>query len=416
MSWLLSIAVALLTGVAGLVAAGFVAERYAAWHHVSSFEGASGYLVVGVALLGGLGGVVLGLVVARIVAGTPRAGFLRALGASLGVTAAIALASLGLAWLRGDQAPTLDGDELALLVELRMPDGWAPAPGFTEGRGGTWLSSLRAGGTLGHTGYGELLWDDIGVRDGRWVIPTRTRVFTTTGRRLLRVNLGDSARVDVVVPLPGRPGRDLLAWSDWRTDGFARDSAGRPLHAGHAYRFRVEPWGARQARRDSALAKEQAAVQAAFDRLGPGTPAAAWLDWVGDYKVQARRDSALAALSRRLDDFPALLRDPDPVRVRLALEAASMAPPLPDSARPALLEGGRTLARALAALPPTDTLAGTLYVGASYWINAWCRQWPGDTAARATVEAFGKAAEGKTDEYWFASLEALAKERTRTCC
>jgi hypothetical protein len=416
MSWLLSLAVALVTGVAGLMSAGLVADRYVVWHHVSSFEGASGYFVVGWALLGGLGGLLLGLVVARIVAGLPRAGFLRALSASLAATAVIALGSLGLFWLSGDQAPTLDGDDLALLVELRMPAGWTPPPGFAERHGGTWLTALRAGGREGHTTYGDILWEEAGERDARWVIPTRTYVFTTTGRRLFRLNIGDSAHVDVVVPLPGRPGRDYLTWSDWRTEGFTVDSAGRPLHAGHEYRFRVEPWGAMQARADAASAAAEAAVQASFDALGPATPAAAWLDWVGDYRVEARRDSAISALSRQLDAFPALLRDTSAVRVRLALEAASLLPPLPDSARPALLEGGRTLARTLAALPQTDTLSGKLYMGAAYWMNAWCRQWPADTAAREVIDAFGQAAQGKTDEYWFASLEALVKERSRSCC
>jgi hypothetical protein len=242
MSWLLSLAVALVTGVVSLALAGLVADRSVGWYHVSSFEGAAGYYVVGIALLGGLAGFAIGLVVSRVVAARPRAGFVRALLASLGAATAIALAALGVAWLGGDQPPTLDGDDLALLVELRMPAGWTPPPAIAEHAGYSWLTRVGAGGRVGHSHAGGIEWAGVGEREGRWVVPVRHFVFTTTGARLVRVVLGDATVAEFAVPLPGRPGREHLAWSDWRTDGFVLDVERRPLYPGFAYRFRVEPW------------------------------------------------------------------------------------------------------------------------------------------------------------------------------
>jgi hypothetical protein len=51
-----------------MLAAGYVANLAAGWYRVSSFEGASGYFVVGLALLGLPGGMIVGIVTARMVA------------------------------------------------------------------------------------------------------------------------------------------------------------------------------------------------------------------------------------------------------------------------------------------------------------------------------------------------------------
>jgi hypothetical protein len=52
MNWMLSIVIAVLTGVLGLFATGFLAGGYASWHRMSNFEGRAGYFVIFAALLG----------------------------------------------------------------------------------------------------------------------------------------------------------------------------------------------------------------------------------------------------------------------------------------------------------------------------------------------------------------------------
>ena len=61
MNWIQSIAIGVLTGVVGCVGAGFVGALCARWYRISSFEGASGYYVVMIALLGAIVGLVGGV-------------------------------------------------------------------------------------------------------------------------------------------------------------------------------------------------------------------------------------------------------------------------------------------------------------------------------------------------------------------
>jgi hypothetical protein len=83
LSWILSIVVAMLTGIAALFVAGLIASLCVDWYRISSFEGGSGYFVVFTALGGAVAGLFVGLVVARLIANSTHAGFLNALGASL---------------------------------------------------------------------------------------------------------------------------------------------------------------------------------------------------------------------------------------------------------------------------------------------------------------------------------------------
>ena len=94
MSWLASFLVALLTAAVGLVLGGFIASHAVSWYRISSFEGGSGYFVVGMALLGFVAAFVIGLVASRIVAASAHPGAWRAIGWSqltvIGIAAIIA--------------------------------------------------------------------------------------------------------------------------------------------------------------------------------------------------------------------------------------------------------------------------------------------------------------------------------------
>lgn len=74
MGWPASVVVGVLTALATMVAAGYVANLAAGWHHMSSFEGKSGYFVVGMALVGLILGLGIGLA-ARVI--REMGGFLR---------------------------------------------------------------------------------------------------------------------------------------------------------------------------------------------------------------------------------------------------------------------------------------------------------------------------------------------------
>ena len=101
MSWLLSIFVGLLNAVTASLEAGFVADLCVGWYRISSFEGASGYFVVFMGLLGGIVGLVVGIVCSRLVG----PGFFRGLGWSFGSTAGLALLVGGISRLGADLSP-----------------------------------------------------------------------------------------------------------------------------------------------------------------------------------------------------------------------------------------------------------------------------------------------------------------------
>jgi len=128
MSWPLSFLVALLAAAIGLVLGGFIASHAVSWYRISSFEGASGYFVVGMALVGFVAGLAIGLVAARIVAASAHPGAWRAIGWSQLTVIGIAAIIAATARFNADVAPTLNGEELLLAVEIRFPATQTASP------------------------------------------------------------------------------------------------------------------------------------------------------------------------------------------------------------------------------------------------------------------------------------------------
>ena len=237
MSWFTSIFIAVLTGIAGAAASGYVAALAVDWYRISSREGGSGYFIILLGLVGLVVGLILGLVVSRKVAGGADPGFLKGLGYSLlsmlGTVAVIG----GVARLQADVPPRLDGEELLLAVEVRWPEGHEKSPADEPGE---WLLRLSAssGRTIRVHKEGPLWKEDARLEDGRWVLPGAVEIFTSRGERILDVVPDGVIRSGFIIPLPAYPGTRELQWSDW----FPHARAGEPpLPDGHTYRFKVVP-------------------------------------------------------------------------------------------------------------------------------------------------------------------------------
>ncbi len=86
MNWPQSLLVSILSGLLGLIFGGLIGIACVKWFRITSFEGASGYAVVGMAIVGALVASVVGLVAARWSDPTFGTGLLRAT-ISVGVTA-----------------------------------------------------------------------------------------------------------------------------------------------------------------------------------------------------------------------------------------------------------------------------------------------------------------------------------------
>jgi hypothetical protein len=214
MSWLSSIVIALLTGVLGLFSAGFIMNACVKWYRISSFEGASGYAVVFTALLGGVAGLIIGLITARLVAAGAAPGFLKGLGYSWGIVLGLAAFATLLSWTLADIPPKIDGQELDLLVEIRLPVGVTNPPAARAGESYLALAS-SARHVQRKSQRGVLKVAEARFEGGRWIVPGEVYLFTMRGQRSLDSTFNGKSLAGFVVPLPARPGREYEQWSDW---------------------------------------------------------------------------------------------------------------------------------------------------------------------------------------------------------
>jgi len=235
MSWPLSLVVAAISGLVGLVLSGLVANLAVEWHKISSFEGGAGYFVVLMALFGLVAGGVIGLVTARTMAPASPT-FLKVLGTAAGIVIVLAGGVGGASRALADIEPTIDGEGLYLAFELRWPERSHRPPGDYPGEGYARLGAGASSNVVRDWGAGVLFVDDAKQVDGRWIVPGVADIWTTRGKRLLDVGIGDSSMAAFIVPLPSHPGPNEQQWSDWYPH--ARDGA-PPLPDQFAYRFRV---------------------------------------------------------------------------------------------------------------------------------------------------------------------------------
>ena len=318
MSWLVSLLVSVLTGVAALLAAGLVAAAYAEWYQVSTREGAAGYVVVGVALLGGLAGGVAGLSVARLLA---EAGFWKASAVALGLVFGVAAVLALIFYYFADIPPKLGEDDLRLDVEIRLPVG-ASKP---EGEGSFTLGSVIAKRQRASQA-GELLLDRARLEGGRWIVPARVYLFTTRGQRSILAEVGGKRIAAFLLPLPAHPGTAQEPWSEWGP----RPLEGSPPwpDSEASYRYRVQRLS--HSFVEEERVREEAEAQARFDALAQDTPLAQLLPCTAYGQSEKRRGLALQRIAARPDlvgELAVLMRHAD---ARLAVGALGLVQQLPN--------------------------------------------------------------------------------------
>jgi hypothetical protein len=236
MSWLASLGVALVTAAGGLVLGGYIASLAVGWYRVSSFEGGAGYFVVALALLGFVVGAIVGLVMSRVVAESLHFGLWRTLLGAQVAIATIAVIVGGVARLAADVPPTLGGERLLLVVEVRWPSSVQASPATDTTPRRLRLYSL-AGRTARNSQDGALWMEDARREDGRWTVPGAVAVYTSRGDRMLAIEPAPDGARGLLVPLPAHPRKAQLEWSDW----MPRVPSGTPVADGFAMRFRVLP-------------------------------------------------------------------------------------------------------------------------------------------------------------------------------
>jgi hypothetical protein len=237
MGILLSLLIGMITGVLGLFCAGFFATLYVDWYQVTSREGASGYFIVFIALVGGFIASLLGFIVSGFFLFGNEPHFLKALSWSVVLVLSISGMAIGIAYSFADIPPKLNGATLMLHLEFRLPKGQSlnTAPDST--------TSLVLGSVVGHvqraSQNGQLHLDQARYEEDRWIVPGEVDLFTGRGLRSIHAELDGESIGSFIVPLPSHPGQSYLEWSKWGPQTAPNDPT-VPLDK-NTYRFRVQP-------------------------------------------------------------------------------------------------------------------------------------------------------------------------------
>lgn len=235
MNWMTSFFVALLTGIAGLFLSGFCASLVVDWYRISSFEGGSGYFVVMFAMLGGVLAFIVGIVISRsAMAGIPPT-FFRAFGTALTFVLIGNGAVAGVSRYLADIPPQIDGEELLLHFELQWPASERSDPRTLVGVPRAELGVTTAG-SVRKQDISAFLLEDARLEAGRWIAPGAAHLFTSRGKPLLMVFVGDSSLGGFLLPLASHPSARDHEWSEW----MPRPRPGAaPLPDGFRVRYRV---------------------------------------------------------------------------------------------------------------------------------------------------------------------------------
>lgn len=289
MPWLISIIASLISGIAGLLLGGLISNFCVSWYSISSREGASGYFVMFWALAGGVGGVVIGLIAARVTAGQVGAGFGRELAAALVAVILIAAITLGLCRFLADVPPTLDGRPLMLEVEFRLPaSSDTSKPPMTEGEWEFKLASID-GNMQWSERQGQLFPDTARLEDNRWIVSGEVSLFTERSKRAVSLKWNETDMGGFMLNMPAHPGRDFEQWSEWLPRQQANGSAW-PIDKS-SYRFRIEkvPQPPPPPTEEEYKAQQDAAKEADFAAIPDDAPIVAFFAYTKYEQPQTKR-------------------------------------------------------------------------------------------------------------------------------
>ncbi|MFO0857772.1 MAG: hypothetical protein U0640_10495 [Phycisphaerales bacterium] len=289
MPWLISIIASLISGIAGLLLGGLISNFCVSWYSISSREGASGFFVIFWALAGGVGGVVIGLIAARVMAGQIGAGFGRELAAALVAVILIAAITLGLCRFLADVPPTLDGRPLMLEVEFRLPaSSDTSKPPMTEGEWKFKLASID-GNMQWSERAGQLFPDRARQENNRWILPGEVSLFTERSKRALSLKHNETDMGGFMLSMPAHPGRDFEQWSEWLPRQQSDGSAWPSDKTSYRYRIQKVPEPPPPPTAEEFEAANIAAKEAEFAAIPDDSPLEALLKYTEYEQPQTKR-------------------------------------------------------------------------------------------------------------------------------
>ena len=370
MSWLTSLIVAVLSGVLGLVVAGLVTATLSQWLEVSNREGAAGYLMIFVALIGGAVGFALGLGSSRVIAGMPEPGFLKALGISGGAVLVLGGIALLLGWLRADFSPKIDDKNLELAIEVHCPNDFT-LPKELDEYGA--YACVRIPGSRQYQQQGKLDLAHARQADGCWIVTAIVPLQTSSANKVMDVRFSKSSSLTFGLPLPRHPNRSDCEWSKWIASMWDAGTAEPPPDNKFNLRYRVklvEP---------PAPAPDAAEVRAQeFAALKPDAPLEEWLPFLFEEPNAERTRVVIEHINSQQADLAKLLRSADKQMREHAFSAVDyVEKPAPEVVEVVLAEG-RDIAegiRRFNALPENNPKFHDVLLDLRTRFNVWKQAW-----------------------------------------
>lgn len=346
MTWLTSFFVSLLSGLVGLLLAGFISNACVSWYSISSREGQSGYYVIFAALAGGIGAFILSLLTARIVATNWGAGFGKEFGAALALILIIAGLWALLARKFADVPPEIEGRDLMLEVEFRFPNTvHGKQPPTAEGEWEFLLNSL-SGQTRRTYEYGKILSEAARMDGGQWVVPATVSLFTERGSRSVSIAPKDAKETfGFLLPIPSRPGKELLEWSMWLP---RQQADGEPWSADKiSCRFRLQKTVPPPSPKseEELKAEKHAEEMEEFEAIPVDAPIEAWFRYTAyQQPLTERALQVIAGRTNHVAELTALVVDADSEKAHAAMICISQLPAPSKELIPGLASAGRLIA------------------------------------------------------------------------
>jgi hypothetical protein len=364
MSWAASIFISILSGALGLICAGVIGQLCTGWYRVSTFEGAAGYFVVSIAILGGLASLAIGGIAARFAG--PE--FFKALGLALGTVLGIALVALAICRLCADLAPTMDGKSLELEIEVRCPKGFqVPPPDAYGAHAGVYLPRGRRLPTA------KLRLDETKTIDGQLVVPAVVPLTTSSSRKYLNVRFNQQHDLLFSLPLRAHPKTSDREWSSWVASGWNAGKPEPPPEAKFYARYRarmVEP-PPPEPDPEEVRAKEFAALTA-------DAPLEQWLPFLFESPADDRSKVVIQRIQERQVELAQLIRSTNETMREYALRAAEYPAKPAEEIKEAVLAEGRDIAAGIRKFnqmsaddPKFHDVLLDLRTRFNYWKQAW---------------------------------------------
>jgi hypothetical protein len=237
MRFLRAFAIALITAVVGMFLAVFASDYLMRLYHVADMEGQRGLTAIFLfAPLGIIVGFLIGLITALRTRWPGFIGFLKTQALSILVTIALATVVSGLCWVAADKPPKIDGNNLALDFELKIPPT-IRVP--SESTPNNIYASLYASNRDNRSTI--LDFKSIARPDGYLIIPGTAELVSHSADRELLASMGNETGASqfIHLNLPAAPRKGDEMWSQWILATQRADLSPVPESERMAVRYRV---------------------------------------------------------------------------------------------------------------------------------------------------------------------------------